>query len=57
MIINKTFELGTESIPGGILQVFVFLTNRNAVGSYALVSIGISVLTTGFTSAMIGERR
>jgi len=31
----------------------VFLINREGAGTYALLSIGVSALTTGFTSAMI----
>jgi len=53
MVINKGIELATESIPGCILQLYVWLLNPGKAGTYALVSIGISALTTGFTSAMI----
>ena len=53
MIVNKGIELGTESIPGCVLQVYVWLTNSAQAGTYALMSIGISSLTTGYTSAMI----
>ena len=53
MIFNKVFELSCESIPGCVLQLYVRLTNPDQAGSYALVSIGISALTTCFTSAMI----
>ena len=53
MIVNKAVELATESIPGCILQIYVWLTNPEEAGSYALVSILVSALTTGFTSAMI----
>ena len=51
MIVNKGIELGTESIPG--LQVYVWLINPAQAGTYALMSIGISSLTTDYTSAMI----
>jgi len=53
MIVNKGTELGCESIPGCILQLYVWLINPDEAGTYALVSIGISCLTTGFASAMI----
>ena len=36
-----------------MLQLYVWLAYPDQAGSYALVSIGISALTTGFTSAMI----
>jgi len=32
---------------------FVWLNSPEQAGTYALVSIGISAMTTGFTSAMI----
>ena len=53
MIMNKGTELATESLPGCVLQLYVWIENPEQAGAYALVSIGISALTTGFTSAMI----
>ena len=53
MMLNKGTELATESIPGCVLQLYVWLTNPSQAGSYALVSIGISALTTGYTSALM----
>jgi len=53
MVVNKAIELGCESIPGCVLQLYVWLKNPEKAGTYALVSIGISCLTTGFASAMI----
>ena len=53
MVVNKGCELGCESIPGCILQLYVWLLAPEKAGTFALVSIGISCLTTGFTSAMI----
>jgi len=53
MIANKCSELANESIPGCVLQLYVWLTNPNDAGSFALLSIAISALTTGYTSAMI----
>jgi len=45
--------MATESIPGCVLQLFVWFTNPEQAGTYALVSIGISALTTGYSSAVI----
>ena len=42
-----------ESIPGCVLQLYVWLLNPKEAGTYALVSILTSALATGFTSAMI----
>ena len=53
MMSNKAIELGTESIPGCVLQIFVFLQNPEKAGIGALVSIAISALTTGYTSALM----
>jgi len=53
MMFNKCIELATEAIPGCVLQIYVFLTNPEETGAYALVSIGISAMCTGFASAMI----
>jgi len=53
MLINKCYELSCESIPGCVLQLYVWLAFPDQAGSYALLSIGISALITGFTSAMI----
>ena len=53
MIVNKGIEITFESIPGCILQLYVWLLTPEKAGKYALWSIGISCLTTGFGSAMI----
>jgi len=53
MILNKSIELATENVPGCILQLYVWLNNPEEAGSFALISIGISALTTGYTSAII----
>jgi len=53
MILNKGVELATESIPGCVLQLYVWLSNPEEAGTYALVSIGVSALTTGFSSVLI----
>jgi len=50
---NKGIELGCESIPGCVLQLYVWLLAPEKAGTFALASIGISCLTTGFASAMI----
>ena len=49
----QAIELGTESIPGCVLQLYVVLHNPDEAGIGALISITISALTTGFTSALI----
>jgi len=53
MMYNKSIELATESIPGCMLQIYVFLKRPEQAGTYALLSIAISAMTTGFNSAMI----
>jgi len=53
MMFTKGIELATESIPGCILQLYVWLLAPEKAGTFALLSIGISCLTTGFASAMI----
>ena len=53
MILNKSIELATENVPGCILQKYVWLNNPEEAGSFALISIGISALTIGYTSAII----
>ena len=50
---NKGAELGCESIPGCVLQCFVLLKSRESAGKFAALSILISALTTGYSSAMI----
>ena len=49
----QSIELGTESIPGCVLQIYVLLTTSEKLGTGALMSIASSALTTGFTSALI----
>ena len=53
IILNKCIELATESIPGAVLQLYVWLQNPEQAGTYALVSIAVSAATTGYTSAMM----
>ena len=53
MVINKGIELSCESIPGCVLQLYVWLMAPEKAGTFALVSIGISCITTGYASAMI----
>jgi len=53
MATNKCVELATEAIPSCVLQIYVWLTNPEQAGTYALVSIAISVICTGFASAML----
>ena len=54
LVANKSIEMGTESIPGCVLQCWVYLTSSSdQVGNFALLSIAASCLTTGFASASI----
>ena len=53
MMVNKAIELATESIPGCVLQIYVWLSFPDEAGTFALVSIFLCALTTGYTSAMI----
>jgi len=52
MALGKGTELAFESIPGGLLQTYAFINNPKKT-SFFFISILISTLTTGFTSAMI----
>jgi len=53
LLVNRGIELATESIPGVVLQLYVWLTNPSDAGSYAIASILISAMTTGYNSALI----
>ena len=53
MIVNKVSELGAESIPGCVLQLYVYLSNPDELGMSALMSIAISAATTGFSSVAV----
>jgi len=53
MVLDKCCELACESVPGCVLQMYVWLSKPELAGTFALASIGISCLTTGFTSALI----
>ena len=52
MAMGKGTELAFESIPGGLLQACLFINSPEKT-MFLLISILISTLTTGFTSAMI----
>ena len=52
MAIGKCTELAFESIPGGLLQAYMFINSPEKT-MFLLISILISTLTTGFASAMI----
>jgi len=52
MVAGKATELALESIPGGLLQAYMFINSPEKT-TFLLVSILISTLTTGFASAMI----
>jgi len=45
--------MSTESIPCCVLQLYVWLINPEKAGRYALLSIAIATMTTGFISATI----
>jgi len=49
---SKGAELAAESIPGNVLQIYVFITNPTR-STLHLVSIIISTMTTAFTSAVM----
>ena len=52
MVTGKMIELALESIPGGLLQAYMFINSPEKT-TFLLVSILISTLTTGFSSAMV----
>jgi len=52
LVIVKMVELAFESVPGSLLQAYVFINSPEKT-TFFLVSILISTLTTGFASAMI----
>ena len=52
MAIGKGTELAFESIPGGLLQAYMFINSPEKT-MFLLISILISTLTTGYASAMI----
>ena len=52
LVCGKMQELAFESIPGGLLQAYVFVNSPEKT-MFLLISILISTLTTGFASAMI----
>jgi hypothetical protein len=56
LVFSKGTEMFAESIPGGILQIYAVMKLLEAgegVSTRAVVSIVISALTTGFTSAVL----
>jgi len=52
MALSKSIELACESIPGNVLQIYVFITNPTR-STLHLVSIIISTMTTAFASAVM----
>jgi len=52
LITGKMTELSIESVPGGLLQAYMFI-NTPEKTTFFMISILISALTTGFSSAMI----
>jgi hypothetical protein len=49
----KCAEMFAEALPGVIIQLMAIATNKKDVADAAWVSLSISVLTTGFSSATI----
>ena len=52
LALAKGTELAFESVPGGLLQAYIFI-NAPEKKMFFLISILISTLTTGFSSAMV----
>jgi len=52
MALGKGCELAFESIPGGLLQAYIFINSPEKT-TFLLISLLISALTTGFSSALI----
>ncbi|GMI57401.1 hypothetical protein ScalyP_jg10497 [Parmales sp. scaly parma] len=52
MGIGKSAELACESVPGSLLQVYVYITSPKKT-TFQLVSILISTMTTAFSSATL----
>ena len=52
MVYSKLTEAFAEAIPGGILQIYAFVSSPNRSAA-AAASILISALTTGFGSALV----
>jgi len=52
MAMGKGTELAFESIPGGLLQAYVFINSPKKT-MFFLIAILISTLTTGYSSAMV----
>jgi len=52
MALSKGCELAAESIPGSLLQVYMYINSPDKLPVF-LLSILISTLTTGFASALI----
>ena len=53
MIITKTIEMFAEAIPGVIIQLSAITSTTESTSRAAYVSLAVSALTTGFTSATI----
>ena len=52
MVMGKMAELAFESIPGGLIQAYVFINSPEKT-VFFIISILISTSTTGFASAMV----
>jgi hypothetical protein len=53
MTIMKVIEMFAEAIPGVIIQLMAIATNDGDVADAAWISLSVSALTTGYTSATI----
>jgi len=53
MMLNKGIEMFAENIPGCVLQCYVWMQSSEKAGQFALLSVFISSMTTGYTSAMM----
>jgi hypothetical protein len=55
MTFTKLFEIGTEAIPGCVLQSYVLVKawSKGSVSKRAIFSICCSALSTGFSCATI----
>ena len=53
LVASKGIEMACESIPGGLLQLYVLLKQRETMSLATVGSVIVSAMTTGFSSASI----